>query len=60
MAISSLATARSNHANADTRRKPGNGSTDWTLAVKRGNDGKDAERPRVRTPVRTPTEMARP
>jgi hypothetical protein len=24
--------------------KPGNGSTDWTLAVKRGSDGKDAER----------------
>lgn len=40
------------HANADTRCKPGNGSTDWTLAVKRGCDGKDAERRRNPTGVR--------
>ena len=34
------------HANADTRAKPGNGSATWSLAVKRGSDGKDAERRR--------------
>jgi hypothetical protein len=41
------------HANADTRAKPGNGSTDWTLAVKRGADGKDADtRKRIPTGTR--------
>ena len=30
------------HANRSTRAKPGEGSADWTLAVKRGADGKDA------------------
>jgi hypothetical protein len=30
------------HCNADgTRTKPGDGSPDWTLTVKRGRDGKD-------------------
>lgn len=29
------------HANTSTRAKPGNGSKAWTLAVKRGADGKD-------------------
>ena len=37
------------HCNADTRAKPGNGSTTWSLAVKHG---RDAERPRVRTGIR--------
>ena len=37
------------HANKDTRARPGNGSTDWTLAVKRGAD---AERPRIPTAAR--------
>ena len=40
------------HANTYTRCKPGNGSTTWSLAVKRGADGKDAERPRIRTATR--------
>jgi hypothetical protein len=31
------------HANADTKSKPGNGSADWTLAVARGRDGRDAK-----------------
>lgn len=31
------------HCNTDgTRTKPGEGSSDWTLTVKRGRDGKDA------------------
>lgn len=29
------------HANAKTAAKPGDGSTDWTLCVKRGAHGKD-------------------
>ena len=29
------------HCNNVTRRTPGDGSTDWQLAVKRGKDGKD-------------------
>jgi hypothetical protein len=29
-------------AQADTRARPGDGSKDWRLAVKRGRDGKDA------------------
>ena len=49
------------HCNAaTTRAKPGNGSTDWTLAVKHGADGKDAQPKHVRTAVRTPTGMRRP
>lgn len=28
------------HANAETTAKPGDGSSDWTLCVKRGGDGK--------------------
>ena len=29
------------HANTATTSKPGDGSKDWTLMVKRGRDGKD-------------------
>jgi hypothetical protein len=47
------------HCNADTRAKPGNGSTSWTLCVKRGADGKDAEPRRVLTAVMVPTGMRR-
>lgn len=31
------------HANAETTAKPGEGSKDWTLVVKRGRDGKDGK-----------------
>jgi hypothetical protein len=31
------------HANKDTTAKPGEGSKDWTLIVKRGRDGKDGK-----------------
>lgn len=37
------------HCNADTRAKPGNGSTTWSLAVKHG---RDAERKRNPTGIR--------
>ena len=40
------------HCNADPRCKPGNRSTSWTLYVKRGADGKDAERRRIPTGTR--------
>jgi hypothetical protein len=30
------------HANKTTRELPGDGNQDWTLAVKRGRDGKDS------------------
>lgn len=30
------------HCNRPTTRRPGDGSGDWTLMVKRGRDGKDA------------------
>lgn len=30
------------HANVETKNKPGEGNADWTLAAKRGRDGKDA------------------
>ena len=29
------------HCNSTTRQRPGDGSRDWTLAAKRGADGKD-------------------
>lgn len=31
------------HANQETTAKPGDGSRDWTLVVKRGRDGKDGK-----------------
>ena len=31
------------HANKATRETPGDGCMNWTLAVKRGRDGKDAK-----------------
>ena len=33
------------HCNRTTTAKPGDGSKDWTLKAKRGNDGKDAKLP---------------
>jgi hypothetical protein len=34
------------HCNADTRAsKPGNGSTDWSLAVKHGKDAEQRRKP---------------
>jgi hypothetical protein len=32
------------HCNVLTKERPGEGSKDWTLAVKRGRDGKDLTR----------------
>jgi hypothetical protein len=34
------------HANVDTTARPGNGSKDWTLAVKRGKDDRGGPWPR--------------
>lgn len=35
------------HANESTKMKPGDGSKDWTMTVKRGRDGKDVSEPRM-------------
>ena len=48
------------HANDVTRQRPNGAASGWTLAVKRGADGKDAERQRAPTAIRTQPGMRRP